>query len=207
MIEAVGEVRVVRAQGGGARIEVACSFSGEAVAPGESVAVSGICLTAVPRGEGFAADVSAQTLSRSTLSRARVGTRVNLERSLRLGQRLGGHLVLGHVDTTVRVLGVRPVGGFREVRFELPSALAPEIAEKGSVALDGVSLTVSKLGDAWFEVALIPTTLHETTLSLLRPGVNVNLETDVLAKYVHRALGGERVSLSRLLDGWNDASG
>jgi riboflavin synthase len=206
LIVALGEVRDVRRQGGGARLELVCTLPGEPVAEGESIAVQGVCLTVVaPNPHGFSADLSPETLSRTTLGAVRKGNPVNLERSLRLDGRLGGHLVMGHVDATTRVAAVRPGQEYRTVRFALPGAIAPEIAEKGSVAVDGVSLTISALGEGWFEVALIPTTLAATTLGSLRPGQEVNLETDVLAKYVRRALGGERPGIASLLAGPPDA--
>ena len=208
MIVAIGEVRRLTSHGAGATVEVTCHLPGEPVAGGESVAVSGACLTVrAPGSAGFSADLSPETLSRTTLGRLRPGSRVNLERSLRLGDRLGGHLVLGHVDGTAAVLTVREVQAFRTIRFELPEALAPEVAEKGSVAIDGVSLTVAALGAGWLEVALIPATLAATTVSALRTGDRVNLETDVLAKYVRRALGRSGASLESLWESFNRAEG
>ena len=208
LVSAVGAVRALRPRGGGARLEIACALGGEPLAEGESVAVSGPCLTVADvTGAGFTADVSPETLRRTTLGALRPGSAVNLERSLRLSDRLGGHLVMGHVDATVPVVAVRPEGEFRVIRVALPGALAPEVAEKGSVAVDGVSLTVAAVGDGWFETAVIPATLGATTLGGLRAGVKVNLETDVLAKYVRRATGGERRSLSELLEGLGDAAG
>ncbi len=202
LVAAVGTLRSVQRRGEGARLDLRCDLGAEPLAAGESVAVQGVCLTVVEgSAEGFSADLSPETLARTTLGAMRAGGRVNLERSLRLGDRLGGHLVLGHVDAAVAVVAVRPSQGFRTVRIALPSALASEVAEKGSVALDGVSLTVSAVGQGWFEVALIPTTLGGTTLADLRPGARVNLETDVLAKYVRRALGGERSGIDALLAG------
>jgi riboflavin synthase len=207
IVIATGTVRVIRRVGEGARAEIACTLPGEALAPGESIAVQGVCLTvAAPSAVGFAADLSAETLARTTLGRARAGRAVNLERAMRLGDRLGGHLVLGHVDGTVPVAAVRSEHGSRTVRFALPMALRAEVAEKGSVAVDGVSLTVSALGVDYFEVALIPTTLAQTTLAELRPGALANLETDVLAKYVRRALGGSRPDLAMLLGDCPDAA-
>ena len=208
LVAAVGAVRALRPRGGGARLEIACGLGGEPLAEGESIAVSGPCLTVVDvTATGFTADVSPETLRRTTLGALRPGSAVNLERSLRLADRLGGHLVMGHVDATARVVAVRPEGEFRVIRVALPGALAPEVAEKGSVAVDGVSLTVAAVGDDWFETAVIPATLDATTLGRLRAGATVNLETDVLAKYVRRAAGGGRRSLSELLEGLDDAAG
>ncbi len=208
MITAVGEVRRLSSHGPGAIVEVACRLPGDPLVAGESVAVSGACLTVrEPGSASFTADLSPETLSRTTLGRLRQGSRVNLERSLRLGDRLGGHLVLGHVDGTVSVLSARDQQAFRTVRIELPAALGPEVAEKGSLAIDGVSLTVSALGEGWLEIALIPATLAATTLAAVRPGDRVNLETDVLAKYVRRALGRSGASLETLWESFNRAEG
>jgi riboflavin synthase len=206
MVAALGEARTFRSAGRGARIEVACSLAGEPMAVGESIAVAGVCVTASPTTGGFAADLSPETLRRTTLGRLRPGGRVNLERALRLSDRLGGHLVLGHVDAVVAVGAARAEGEFHVMRLGLPRDLAAEIAEKGSVAVDGVSLTVSALAEGWFEVALVPSTLAGTTLAALRPGDLVNLETDVLAKYVRRNLGTTRPSLADLVEGLGDAT-
>ncbi len=207
LVAAVGSVSRSQTRGSGARLEIAGAPAGEPLALGESIAVNGACLTvsALKRG-GFAADLSPETLSRTTLGRLNAGDKVNLERSLRLADRLGGHLVLGHVDATTRVVAVRPSTGFVVMRFALPGALATEVAEKGSIAVDGVSLTVSALGDGWFEAALIPATLDATTLAQRRPGDEVNLETDILAKYVLRALGKGRRGLESLLQEFQRAS-
>jgi len=208
LVAAVGEVARVSSRGGGALLEIACRMPGEPLDAGESVAVSGACLTVrEPAPGGFVADLSPETLARTTLGRLRAGTRVNLERALRLGDRLGGHLVLGHVDAAVAVLAARDERAFRALRVELPRALAPEVAEKGSVALDGVSLTVAALGEGWLEAALVPATLAATTLAALRPGERVNLETDVLAKYVRRALGRTGGSLAELWESFGRAEG
>jgi riboflavin synthase len=208
MIEAVGEVRRLAAHGGGAALELACRLAGEPLATGESVAVSGACLTVrLPAAAGFTADLSPETLARTTLGRMRPGSPVNLERSLRLGGRLGGHVVLGHVDATAAVLAVREQQGFRSLRIEVPKQLAAEVAEKGSIAIDGVSLTVAALGEGWLEVALIPATLAATTLAALRGGDRINLETDVLAKYVRRALGRSEGSLAALWESFGRAEG
>jgi len=196
LVAAVGQVRAVRRHGRGATLEVACTLGGEELRLGESVAVSGVCLTVSGLlAGGFSADVSPETLARTTLGRLPDRARVNLERALRLADRLGGHFVLGHVDATTRMLAVRRSGDFVVQRVALPAALAGEVAEKGSVAVDGVSLTVAALGAGWFEVAVIPTTLSATTLGERRDGDEVNLETDVLAKYTRRALarGGSRI--------------
>jgi riboflavin synthase len=208
LVEAVGRLRSRTPRSGGARLEVECALAGEPLRHGESVAVNGVCLTVAASGaHGFAADLSPETLSRTTLGRVPVGGRVNVERALRVTDRLGGHIVLGHVDATAAVRAVQLLEAFRVLRVALPPALAPEVAEKGSVAVDGVSLTVAAVGGDWFEVAVIPATLEGTTLKDRRVGDLVNLETDVLAKYVRRALGEGRASLETLLAGWGHAEG
>ncbi len=196
LIEAVGRVESLRLGGGGGRLEIGVVWpDGDAPARGDSVAVAGACLTVVASGPGgFAAELSEETLRRTRLGRLVRGDAVNLERALRMGDRLGGHLVQGHVDAVVRVLTVHRRGRWSTVRVELPPALAPEVVEKGSVALDGVSLTVAALADGWFEVALIPETLAATTLATLRRGDELHLETDILGKYVARRISFARAA-------------
>jgi riboflavin synthase len=206
LVSAQGDIRANRARGGGVRLEVSCRLGGEPLARGESIAMSGACLTVeTPTASGFTADVSPETVARTTLAGLRPGAHVNLERALRLGDRLGGHLVTGHVDAVAEVMAVRRQGSFRFLRVRLPAAHAREVVEKGSVAVDGVSLTVSALAEGSFEVALVPATLATTTLSELLPGSRVNLETDVLAKYVRRALGTDRGALDLLWEGFGRA--
>jgi riboflavin synthase len=191
LIEALGTVARLDRSGTGGRLQVAVTWpDGGTPAAGDSIAVDGACLTAIqPRDDGFEADLSPETMNRTLLGELAVGRRVNLERALRLGDRLGGHIVQGHVDTISRVLAIQPEGGFQRWRFELPASHRAEVAEKGSITVSGVSLTVAALGGGWFEVALIPATLDATTLGELRVGARVHLETDVLAKYVARRLG------------------
>lgn len=208
MIAAIGEVVRMRRGERGALLEVGCELPGEAIVAGESIAVNGTCLTVtVPAGGGFLADLSPETLRRTTLGGLGPRARINLERALRVGDRVGGHLVLGHVDATARVLDLRREGGFNVMRCALPSALAPEVAEKGSVTVDGVSLTVATLEPGWFEVALIPTTLSSTTLGERRSGDLVNVETDVLAKYVRRAVEGGNGGIEAVWKEWLGAEG
>lgn len=161
---------------------------------GDSVAVDGVCLTVTDHTpDGFRADVMAETLSRSTLGRLRDGDPVNLERAMRADARFGGHIVQGHVDATTTVLSREPGDRWEVVTFALPASLRRYVVIKGSVALDGVSLTVSRRTDDTFSVSLIPTTLELTTLGSRRPGEEVNVEVDVLAKYVEAMLADGRV--------------
>lgn len=175
---------------GGRRLRIAHSeeLSGQ-LEIGASLAVSGVCLTLVEHRPGVSeVELAPETLSRTTLGGLEAGAEVNLEPALRMGDPLGGHWVQGHVDGTLAVVGRRDLAQHRELAFELPAALAPFVVEKGSVCLDGVSLTVSRLLAGTFEVALIPHTLEITNLARLSPGDRVNFEVDVLAKYVNRAL-------------------
>ena len=156
---------------------------------GDSIAVNGLDLTVTTMGaDYFTADASLETLSRSTLGELRPGSRVNLERALGVGERLGGHMVQGHIDGTGSLLSSTPEGNAYRMRFRAPLELMRYIAMKGSITVDGISLTIAGLGDDWFEVAVIPHTWRETTLAELRSGDRVNLEVDVLAKYVERLL-------------------
>ncbi len=180
----------VPSAGGGVRLEIGHSAAlGAGLELGASLAVSGVCLTIVDASpEISAVELSPETLRRTTLGGLGAGSFVNLEPALRLGDALGGHWVQGHVDATVETLELRELEAHREVAFELPAAYRAFVVEKGSVTLDGVSLTVSALAEDRFEVALIPHTLEVTSLGLLEPGDRVNLEVDILAKYVQRAL-------------------
>jgi riboflavin synthase len=189
IVEGTGTVAalVAAAEGGGARLEVEAPWLDGELTVGESVAVNGCCLTvAEATPAGFAADLVAETLRRTALGRLAPGARVNLERPLPLGGRLGGHLVQGHVDGIAEVLDRTPVGDGEEVRIELPPDLERYLVEKGSITVDGVSLTVAAVGPGWFGVALVPHTLEVTTLGERRPGDPVQLEVDVVAKYVER---------------------
>ncbi len=192
LVEELGEVVAVDDLGDAVRLSVRGPLVLADARPGDSVAVNGTCLTVVDTdGEVFTADVMAETLHRTSLRGSEPGRRVNLERPLRLTDRLGGHLVQGHVDGVGRVLGRRHEPHWDVVRVALPDPLARYVVQKGSVAVDGVSLTVSALGEDWFEVSLIPTTLTHTTLGLVAPDDEVNLEVDVLAKYTERLLARE----------------
>ena len=189
LVEGVGEITGMRRMTEGLRLAVVPPFPVAELTLGESVAVSGACLTVVAvEGRAFQVDVSPETLARSTLSLKKAGERVNLERALRLGDRLGGHLVTGHVDG-LGVLRERRAGPEHlELTFELPATLAPLVIEKGSIAVDGVSLTVNAVQGHTFTVNIIPLTARDTTLAGLAVGDRVNLETDIIGKYVARLL-------------------
>lgn len=189
LIEAVGEIVAVAPAGDGIRIVVRAPDLLDDVAHGASISVSGTCLTVVDwTEETFTADVMKQTLDVTTIGAKTPGTRVNLERAMAANGRLGGHIVQGHVDGTAPVLAVRPGDRWTVIRFGLDPHLAPLVVAKGSIAVDGTSLTVSDAGDDWFEVSLIPETLQATTLGGLAVGDRVNLETDVLARHVARLM-------------------
>jgi riboflavin synthase len=187
LVEAVGAVRASRPEAGGQVLEIELGAVAEGVRPGDSICVAGACLTVVVlRGSVAAFAVSPETLLRTGLGRLDAGAPVNLERSLRVGDRLGGPFLTGHVDATGRLLRIRRQEAFAEYRFEAPAGLRALLVEKGSVGVDGVSLTVARLHPDGFEVALIPETLARTTLGALREGASVHLEADLLAKHVAR---------------------
>jgi riboflavin synthase len=189
LIEELGEVVAVDVLEDAVRLTVRGERVTADAVDGDSIAVNGTCLTVTDTDDGaFTADVMAETLTRTSLRGVAPGRRVNLERPLRLSDRLGGHLVQGHVDGTGQVLSRQRTPQWDVVRVSLPAALSRYVVEKGSVAVDGVSLTVSAVADDWFEVSLIPTTLRSTTLGLVGPGDPVNLEVDVLAKYTEQLL-------------------
>ena len=185
----LGRVRAVL-PGGDTGYEIETRYDTGTIALGASIACSGVCLTAVERGPGwFRVQASAETRARSTLGSWRVGTPVNLERSLKLGDELGGHLVAGHVDGVGRLVSEREDGDSVRLVFEAPAGLAPGIASKGSVAVDGVSLTVNEVTGARFGVNIIPHTRAVTSLGSLKVGDAVNLELDLIARYVARLMG------------------
>ncbi len=193
IIEERGTITRVERTDDAARLSVRGPRVVEGVKHGDSISVSGVCLTVIEfDGAGFTADVMAQTLAMSTLDGAAEGLAVNLERAAQVGDRLGGHIVQGHIDGTAQVLEIRPGDAWRVIRFSLDAAHAPLVVDKGSIAVDGVSLTVSAIGDepdgSWFEVSLIPETLTATTLGDRVVGDRVNIETDILARQVERML-------------------
>jgi riboflavin synthase len=200
IVEELGEVIAVGRLSGAARITVRGPLVTAGVAHGDSIAVNGVCLTVISvSGPDFTADVMAETLHRTGLAALAAGSAVNLERPLRLGDRLGGHLVQGHVDGVATVVSRHPAEHWDLLRIALPPGLSRYVVEKGSVAVDGVSLTVSGISEPgaaepWFEVSLIPATLSGTTLGAIHPGASVNLEVDVIGKYVERMAGGERAA-------------
>ena len=189
----VGTVRKAE-QRGDLRLEIATGYDLATVELGASIACSGVCLTVVDKGDDwFAVDVSAETVSRTASDLWREGAKLNLERSLRLGDELGGHIVTGHVDAVGTVVGTCPEGDSTRVGIGVPAELAPMVAAKGSIALDGVSLTVNGVreaedGSAHFSVNLIPHTAQHTTLGEIAQGRQLNVEVDVLARYIHRML-------------------
>jgi riboflavin synthase len=186
LVQALGTVTAVEPSADGVRLTVAAPLAAE-LKPGDSVAVNGVCLTAVEPSDGqFAADVMHETLRRSSLADAVAGARVNLELPLRAHDRLGGHVVQGHVDGLGTVADVREDGFARLVRIAAAPDLLRYVVEKGSIAIDGVSLTVSAVDDESLTVSLIPETLERTSLGAAAPGRTVNLEVDVLAKYVEK---------------------
>ena len=201
IVEELGEVVAVEILPGAARLTVRGPQVAADAARGESIAVNGACLTVTEAADKtFTADVMAETLRRTVLGALAAGSPVNLERPLRFNGRLGGHLVQGHVDATATIVSRSPAEHWDVVRIAVPPSLARYIVEKGSVAVDGVSLTVSATGDGgsgpgaqpWFEVSLIPATLELTTLGRAGPGSQVNLEVDMIAKYVERLARGTK---------------
>jgi riboflavin synthase len=193
LVQATGRVKRVAPRGSGFRLAIAADLG--ALELGESICVSGACLTVVTHdGAGFEADVSVESAERTTLGALAPGDAVNLERALRADDRLGGHVVSGHVDGVATIVAVAPAGEATRVTLEAPRALLPYVAEKGSVTLDGVSLTVNRVDDPRFEIMLIPHTESVTTLSRLGRGKRLNLEVDLLARYVVRYLESTRSS-------------
>jgi riboflavin synthase len=201
IIEELGRVRAVEPRGEDARIVIEANIVTGDAHEGDSIAVNGVCLTALDvQKDSFAADVSRETLNRSTLGRLRAGAPVNLERSVTPVTRLGGHLVQGHVDARGKFLGAQAHGGSWTVRIAYPSEIARYLVFKGSVAVEGISLTIAELADDHFAIAIIPKTWEVTNFSHLQPGDDVNLEADVIAKYVERILSFSASKTSAMED-------
>ncbi|HEY3040978.1 MAG TPA: riboflavin synthase [Pyrinomonadaceae bacterium] len=189
IIEELGKVKSIEPRGDNARLAIEARVVTQDIHEGDSIAVNGVCLTALDvNRDSFAADVSRETLDRSTLGKLRPGAPVNLERSVTPATRLGGHLVQGHVDARGKFLSATDHDGSWTVRIAYPPEIARYLVFKGSVAVEGISLTVANLADDYFEIAIIPKTWKVTNFSYLRPGDEVNLEADVIAKYVERIM-------------------
>ncbi len=194
IIEELGTVLDWRQVGDAARITVSGPVAVSDAKHGDSISVSGVCLTVIDQGaDWFTADVMAESIAMSTLSDVESGRKVNLERAARVGDRIGGHIVQGHIDGTSELLSIEDGSAWRVLRFGLDGELAPLVTRKGSIAIDGVSLTVSAVDRDWFEVSLIPETLTATTLGSRRVGDRVNIETDILARQMQRINEFERV--------------
>jgi riboflavin synthase len=199
IVEELGEIVAIQRGSDSAVVTVRGPLVTSDATPGASIAVNGVCLTVVERdGETFSVDVMAETLNRSSLGSLQAGTKVNLERAMAASTRFGGHIVQGHVDGTARTLARLPGDRWEVVQFTLPPELSRYVVEKGSITIDGVSLTVSAITDDTFSVSLIPTTLEVTTLGSKAVGDPVNLEVDVIAKYVERLLNHSTTSVEPL---------
>ena len=192
IVEELGRIAHIESLPDAAKLKIEGALVVSDVKAGDSIAVNGVCLTVVDLGANyFTADVMAETLNRSSLSKVAIGSKVNLERAARIDARIGGHLVQGHVDAVASVLAIEPNVHWTLIRFTLPVDLAKYLVEKGSITVDGVSLTIVEAGPDYFSVSLIPTTLGHTTLGGLTVGDIVNLEVDVIAKYVERLMKGD----------------
>lgn len=193
IIEELGEVLAWERSGDSGRLTVRAPIATSDAKHGDSISVDGVCLTVVDQGaDWFTADVMGVSIAMSTLGEIEVGQRVDIERAAALGDRLGGHIVQGHIDGTSTLLSRTEADTWRVLRFSLDPEHAPLVVRKGSIAVNGVSLTVSDAGDDWFEVSLIPETLSATVLGTLVPGDRVNIETDILARHIQRLRAFER---------------
>ncbi len=207
IIEELGQIAEFEKRGDGARLEISAQTVTEDTNEGDSIGVNGVCLTAIEiTANSFAADVSGETLRRSTLGKLNVGAKVNLERAVTVATRLGGHIVQGHVDAAGEFLSARQSGDFWTVRVGFPEEIAKYLIYKGSIAVEGISLTVANLDENAFEIAVIPKTWKQTNLHSLKTGDAVNLEADMIAKYVERILlygqksseTGEAITMEKL---------
>lgn len=189
IVEELGEIREIHREADSITLTIRATTVLDDVHHGDSIAVNGVCLTVVEFGDDFfTADLMQETLDRSSLGQVEVGSKVNLERATAVGQRLGGHIVQGHIDGTGEVISRTPGERWEVVQISLPEQLSKYVVEKGSIAVDGTSLTVSAVGEGFFEVSLIPTTLTGSVIGSTAVGTKVNLEVDVLAKYVEKML-------------------
>lgn len=189
IVEELGEIREIHREADSITLTIRATTVLDDVHHGDSIAVNGVCLTVVEfDNDFFTADLMQETLDRSSLGQVEVGSKVNLERATAVGQRLGGHIVQGHIDGTAEVISRTPGERWEVVRISLPKQLSKYVVEKGSIAVDGTSLTVSAVGERFFEVSLIPTTLTDSVIGSTAVGTKVNLEVDVLAKYVEKML-------------------
>jgi len=206
IIQDVGEIDRIERAGGAASIWIKTGLDTSDFLYGESISVSGVCLTLTEvRGNRFRVDVSSETLARSSLDKATPGARVNLERALRAGDRFGGHFVLGHVDGMARVKKIRTEGDYVRMELDADREIMKYMVPKGSVAVDGVSLTVNEVRPGGFSMMLIPTTLKETTLTFRKPGDTVNIEADIIGKYIENFLAARTggITLDKLKEeGW-----
>jgi riboflavin synthase len=191
LIEDIGEIARAVPAGSGRRLTIVCKIPLAEVALGDSIAVDGVCLTVTAcAGDSFSVDVSPESLETTTLGRARVGRKVNLERAVRLSDRLGGHMVTGHIDATAAIAAMEPRGDFVQMDVTAPDSVMKYIITKGSVAVDGVSLTVNRCRPRGFQVMIIPHSLARSTLQMRAAGDQVNVECDILGKYVEKLLAG-----------------
>lgn len=189
LVEEVGKVREIKKSSKGAKLKVECKSVLEGTKIGDSIAVNGVCLTVVELGENYLSfDISYETLRRSSLSLIKPGSPVNLERALKLGDRLGGHILQGHVDTTTKITAIKREGEGYIFTFKLPKAYTHLVVEKGSIGIDGISLTIADIFPDSFTVAVIPHTFEKTNLKFKKPGDAVNLEFDIIGKYVEKML-------------------
>ncbi|OUR71898.1 riboflavin synthase subunit alpha [Methylophaga sp. 41_12_T18] len=199
IIAAIGKIETVQAKGGDLSLQVATQkLDLSDVGLGDSIAINGVCLTVVTIGTGsLSFDVSRESLARTSLGSVQAGSVVNLEKAMAVGDRLGGHIVSGHVDGLGTIMSLNPSARSTQYRIELPIDLSRYVAEKGSICIDGVSLTVNNVGDNWFEVNIIPHTMQETIINTYQAGSKVNLEVDLIARYLERLLPTADAGVSR----------
>ena len=189
IIEELGKIASLEKYAGGAKIKISAKIVTDDANEGDSIAVNGVCLTALEiKSDSFAADISQETLNRSTLGNLKIGSVVNLERAVTPSTRLGGHIVQGHVDARGKFISASAQGDFQTIRIGFPKEIGQYLVYKGSISVEGISLTIANLSDNYFEIAVIPKTWELTNLSVLKSGDAVNLEVDVIAKYVERIM-------------------